>query len=181
MRGDDRWRIRKEEDRLHRVRSARLGCDRRCFCYGIRGRPRLVLVEPLIVNFLRKEHYSLREKLSFDKTFTDLSNVIAPFMRFDFIFRGLEPNEFSTFDPKIGKIAEYPAHLIFKLKHCSSSRVQMPLTQSCSHEMTRTRFHMQIIACSICHALRWVPTALLLSENKDDFSPFLAREKLQLY
>ena len=51
MRGDDRWRIRKEEDRLYRVRSARLGCDRRRFCYGIRGRPRLVLVEPLIVNW----------------------------------------------------------------------------------------------------------------------------------
>ena len=68
MRGDDRWRIRKEEDRLYRVRPARLGCDRRCFCYGIRRRLRLVLVEPLIVNlpnfyfiFLRKEHYSLRD------------------------------------------------------------------------------------------------------------------------
>ena len=31
MRGDDRWRIRKGENRLYRVRSARLGCDRRFF------------------------------------------------------------------------------------------------------------------------------------------------------
>ena len=89
MRGDDRWQIRKEEDRLYRVRSARLGCDYRRFCYGMRGRPRLVLVEPLIVNlpnfyfiFLRKEHYRLRDKLSFDKTFTDLPNSIALFMHF---------------------------------------------------------------------------------------------------
>ena len=89
MRGDDQWQIRKEEDCLYRVRPARLGCDCRCFCYGMRGRPRLVLVEPLIVNlpnfyfiFLWKEHYSLRDKLSFDKTFTDLSNSIAPFMHF---------------------------------------------------------------------------------------------------
>ena len=44
------------------------------------------------------------------------------------------------------------AHLIFKLKHCSSSRFQVPLTQSCSHVVTRTRFCVQIIACSICSA-----------------------------
>ena len=34
----------------------------------------------------------------------------------------------------------------------SSSRVQMPLMKSCIHIVTRTRFRMQIIACSICHA-----------------------------
>ena len=69
----------------------------------------MVLMEPLIVNlpnfyfiFLWKEHYSLRDKLSFDKTFTGLLNAIAAFMRSDFIFRGLEPDECSTFDPKIG-------------------------------------------------------------------------------
>ena len=72
MWGDDRWPIRKEEDCLYRVRSARLGCDRWYFCYGMWGRPRLVFVEPLILNlpnfyftFLRKEHCTLRGKLSF--------------------------------------------------------------------------------------------------------------------
>ena len=34
----------------------------------------------------------------------------------------------------------------------SSSRVQLPLTQSCIHMVARTRFRMQIIVCSICHA-----------------------------
>ena len=34
----------------------------------------------------------------------------------------------------------------------SSSRVQMLLTQSCIHIVTRTRFRVQIIVCSICHA-----------------------------
>ena len=72
MRSDDRWRIRREEDRVYRVRSARLSCDHRCFCYGMRGRPHLVLVQQLTLNLLnfhfifpRKKHFSLWGKLSF--------------------------------------------------------------------------------------------------------------------
>ena len=72
MWSDDRWRIRRDEDRVYRVRSARLSCNHRCFCYGMRGRPHLDLVQPLTVNLLnfhfifpRKKHFSLWGKLSF--------------------------------------------------------------------------------------------------------------------
>ena len=72
MWGDDRLRIRREEDRVYRIRSARLGYDHQCFCYGMRGRPHLVLVEPRTVNllnfyfiFLQKRHFSLWGKLNF--------------------------------------------------------------------------------------------------------------------
>ena len=57
----------------------------------------------------------------------------------------------------------------------SSSRVQMPLTQPCIHIVTRTRFHMQIIVCSICHvsvgAYGALYTAIIVVVF-DDFSAF---------
>ena len=92
MWSDDRWRLRQEEDRVYRVRPARLAWDHQCFCYGMRGRPHLVSVEPLSVSllnfcfiFLRKRHFSLWGKLSFFcKTFPGLSNTIAPFIPFEF-------------------------------------------------------------------------------------------------
>ena len=72
MWSDDRWRIRRKEVRVYRVRSARLGCDHRHFCHGMRGRPHLVLVEPLTVNLLnfylillRKKHFGPWGRLSF--------------------------------------------------------------------------------------------------------------------
>ena len=56
----------------------------------------------------------------------------------------------------------------------SSSRVQMTLTQFCIHTVTRTRFRMQIIVCSICYALvgEYGALAVIIAVVLDDFSAF---------
>ena len=56
----------------------------------------------------------------------------------------------------------------------SSSRVQMPLTQSCIHIVTRTRFRLQIIVCSLCHASvgAYGALAVIIVVVFDEFSAF---------
>ena len=67
-----------------------------------------------------------------------------------------------------------------KLLLQSSSCVQIPLTLSCSHVVTITRFRMQIIVCSICHASVGAYGALAVIKFVfDDFSAFVSLNCLE--
>ena len=75
MWSDDRWRIRREEDRVYRVRSARLGCDHQCFCYGIF----VMWICWIFTSFSYGRDISAYEvSWVFYETFTGLSNTIVP-------------------------------------------------------------------------------------------------------